>query len=36
MALRLDGKQLAAELEQRLQSEIAAGLVQAGRPPGLA
>ena len=36
MALRLDGKQLAAELEQRLQAEIAAGLVQAGRPPGLA
>ena len=36
MALRLDGKQLAAELEERLRTEIAAGTVQAGRPPGLA
>ncbi len=36
MALKLDGKQLAAEVEQRLQAEIAAGLAQAGRQPGLA
>ena len=36
MALRLDGKQLAAELEERLRTEIAAGTAQAGRPPGLA
>ena len=36
MALRLDGKQLAAELEERLSKEIAAGTAQAGRPPGLA
>ena len=36
MALRLDGKQLAAELEQRLRTEIAAGTAKAGRPPGLA
>ncbi len=36
MTLRLDGKQLAAELEQRLQAEIKAGLASAGRPPGLA
>ena len=36
MALKLDGKQLAAEVEQRLQAEIAAGLAQVGRQPGLA
>ena len=36
MALRLDGKQLAAELEERLRTEIAASTAQAGRPPGLA
>ncbi|MCP9915922.1 bifunctional methylenetetrahydrofolate dehydrogenase/methenyltetrahydrofolate cyclohydrolase FolD [Cyanobium sp. ATX 6F1] len=36
MALRLDGRQLAAALELRLRSAIAAGLEQAGRPPGLA
>jgi len=36
MALRLDGKQLAAELEERLRTEIAAGTARAGRPPGLA
>ena len=36
MALRLDGKQLAAELEERLRTKIAAGTAQAGRPPGLA
>lgn len=36
MALRLDGRQLAAELEERLSGVIAAGLDRAGRPPGLA
>ena len=36
MALRLDGKQLAAELEDRLRRSIAAGTERAGRPPGLA
>jgi len=36
MSLRLDGRKLAEELEQRLQFEIAAGLAKAGRPPGLA
>ena len=36
MATRLDGRQLANELEQRLQAVIAAHLAQAGRPPGLA
>ena len=36
MALRLDGKQLAAELEKRLRTEVAAGTARAGRPPGLA
>ena len=36
MALRLDGKQLAAELEDRLRLSIAAGTERAGRPPGLA
>jgi methylenetetrahydrofolate dehydrogenase (NADP+)/methenyltetrahydrofolate cyclohydrolase len=36
MALRLDGRRLAGELEHRLQEVIAAGSPQAGRPPGLA
>jgi len=36
MATRLDGRQLAAELEQRLQTVIAERLERAGRPPGLA
>ncbi|MCP9772916.1 bifunctional methylenetetrahydrofolate dehydrogenase/methenyltetrahydrofolate cyclohydrolase FolD [Synechococcus sp. Tobar12-5m-g] len=36
MALLLDGRRLAAELEQRLTAVIAARLKQAGRPPGLA
>jgi len=36
MALSLDGRQLAAELEQRLSALIAANLQKAGRPPGLA
>ncbi|MEB3276826.1 MAG: bifunctional methylenetetrahydrofolate dehydrogenase/methenyltetrahydrofolate cyclohydrolase FolD [Cyanobacteriota bacterium] len=36
MALCLDGRQLAARIESRLQTCIAAGLAQAGRPPGLA
>lgn len=36
MAVRLDGRQLAAALELRLQAAIAAGLPMAGRPPGLA
>jgi methylenetetrahydrofolate dehydrogenase (NADP+)/methenyltetrahydrofolate cyclohydrolase len=36
MATRLDGRQLANELEQRLQGVIAAHLAEAGRPPGLA
>jgi len=36
MALRLDGKQLASELEIRLRREIEVATVQAGRPPGLA
>ncbi len=36
MALRLDGKQLASELETRLRQEIESGISQAGRPPGLA
>ncbi len=36
MALCLDGRQLAAELEERLSGVIAAGLARAGRPPGLA
>ncbi len=36
MAVRLDGRQLAAELEQRLAAVIAEGLDRAGRPPGLA
>ncbi len=36
MVLRLDGKKLAVELEERLQLEISAGITKAGRPPGLA
>ena len=36
MALRLDGKALSAQLEQRLSALIADHLDQAGRPPGLA
>ncbi len=36
MALRLDGKQLASELETRLRQEIEAATAKAGRPPGLA
>ncbi|MCP9774207.1 bifunctional methylenetetrahydrofolate dehydrogenase/methenyltetrahydrofolate cyclohydrolase FolD [Cyanobium sp. WAJ14-Wanaka] len=36
MAIRFDGRQLAAEIEGRLQLAIAKRLGQAGRPPGLA
>ncbi len=36
MALRLDGRKLADEVEQRLESEISVGLQKVGRPPGLA
>ena len=36
MALRLDGRQLAAEIEQRLEAVIAERITAAGRPPGLA
>ena len=36
MATRLDGRQLAAQIETRLAAAIAAGLGAAGRPPGLA
>ena len=36
MATLLDGRALAAEIEQRLQAVISDGLPQAGRPPGLA
>jgi methylenetetrahydrofolate dehydrogenase (NADP+)/methenyltetrahydrofolate cyclohydrolase len=36
MALLLDGRRLALELEQRLTAVIAARLARAGRPPGLA
>ena len=36
MATRLDGRLLAAQIETRLSAAIAAGLSQAGRPPGLA
>lgn len=36
MATLLDGRRLAALIEQRLAAEIAAGLPRAGRPPGLA
>lgn len=36
MALRLDGKLLAAEIETKLRAEIDSGLKLAGRRPGLA
>ena len=36
MATLLDGRALAAEIEQRLQGVIAGGIAKAGRPPGLA
>ena len=36
MALRLDGKKLAQELEHRLKTLISEERVRAGRPPGLA
>ena len=36
MAIRLDGRQLAAEIEARLQAVIAAHVPGIGRPPGLA
>ena len=36
MATRLDGRQLAATIEQRLQVVVAERLERAGRPPGLA
>jgi methylenetetrahydrofolate dehydrogenase (NADP+)/methenyltetrahydrofolate cyclohydrolase len=36
MATLLDGRALAAEIEERLRSVIAATLARAGRPPGLA
>ena len=36
MAIRLDGKQLAAELEQRLQALVQEHGAAVGRPPGLA
>ena len=36
MAVRLDGRQLAATIEQRLQTVVAERLERAGRPPGLA
>lgn len=36
MAQILDGRQLAADLEQRLQAVVAERLERAGRPPGLA
>ena len=36
MALRLDGKALAKELEERLAQQIRNGCAKAGRPPGLA
>ncbi len=36
MSLRLDGKSLAKEIEQRLSFYIAGSIKQAGRPPGLA
>ena len=36
MATRLDGRQLAAEIEQRLAAVVAERLAKAGRPPGLA
>jgi methylenetetrahydrofolate dehydrogenase (NADP+)/methenyltetrahydrofolate cyclohydrolase len=36
MAMRLDGRQLAAAIERRLQGAVAERLALAGRPPGLA
>ncbi len=36
MATLLDGRRLAAAIEQRLAAVVAAGLASAGRPPGLA
>jgi len=36
MATRLDGRQLASELEARLQAVVSERLSRAGRPPGLA
>jgi methylenetetrahydrofolate dehydrogenase (NADP+)/methenyltetrahydrofolate cyclohydrolase len=36
MATRLDGRQLAAAIEQRLQAVVAQRLQELGRPPGLA
>ena len=36
MALRLDGKVLARDVEHRLQTLIEQRLAEAGRPPGLA
>jgi methylenetetrahydrofolate dehydrogenase (NADP+)/methenyltetrahydrofolate cyclohydrolase len=36
MATLLDGRRLAAEIEDRLRLTIAGGLARAGRPPGLA
>jgi methylenetetrahydrofolate dehydrogenase (NADP+)/methenyltetrahydrofolate cyclohydrolase len=36
MATRLDGRQLAASIETRLQTVVAERLDRAGRPPGLA
>ena len=36
MVTLLDGRALAAEIEQRLQAVVAAGMERAGRPPGLA
>lgn len=36
MPLKLDGRKLAAEIEQRLIEEVRRGCDRAGRPPGLA
>ena len=36
MATRLDGRQLAAQIEERLQAVVADRLQGSGRPPGLA
>ena len=36
MATRLDGRLLAASIEQRLQNVVAERRERAGRPPGLA
>ncbi len=36
MVLKLDGKKLAVELEERLKFEISSVIAKAGRPPGLA